>query len=198
MLKKPLLLALFAIISFLAWRHFTSTPPPTPLTPEQEVNALLSLSVIPAKELAEICGKYPSLVTSAFKKERKMFSVSGKISKALPVGVNSDNLAIELEGIPNLKIMFHSDYYKILKWIQSKPDWTSCRRYKFHRESQTIVFFGYMDSLLPNGKKNRADSLNRVAPFTRVVCREGETLTLRGEFRHIGAGWIKCDLLELP
>ena len=195
MLKKPLLLALFAILSFLAWRHFTATPPappPIPLTPEQEVNALLSQSVIPAKELAEFCQKYPSLVTSAFKRERKMFSVSGKISKALTLGVNSDNLAIELEGLQNLKLMFHSDYKKLHKWLQNQPQWNRCRSYKFHRESQTIILEGYMSSLLPN-------SINNVRSFfSHIVCREGETITLRGEFRHIGSGWVKFDLLELP
>jgi len=195
MQKKPILLALFAILSFLAWRHFTATPqttPPTPLTPEQQVNALLSRSVIPAKELAEFCEKYPSLVTSALKKDRKPLAVSGRISKALTLGVNSDNLAIELDGQQNLKLMFQSDYKKLLKWMQNQPQWSQCRSYKFHRESQTIILDGYLTSSLPGSIKNVRSS------FSHIVCREGDTITLRGEFRHIGSGWVKFDLLEMP
>jgi hypothetical protein len=195
MLKKPLLLALFAILSFLAWRHFTATPPPPPppipLTPEQEVNALLSQSVIPAKELAEFCEKYPSLVTSAFKKERKMFSVSGKISKALTLGVDSNNCAIETDGSKNLRIKFSSDLNRLLRWAETSFSSEEYKKIliKFHREDRSllVLVFGI----------ERKTGIRRLF-YSRVVCREGETNTLRGEFRHIGSGWVKFDLLELP
>ena len=191
MLKKPLLLAFFAILSFLAWRHFTATPPPPPthLTPEQEVNALLSQSVIPAKELAEICGKYPSLVTSAFKKERKMFSVSGKISKALTLGVDSNNCAIETDGSKNLRIKFSSDLNRLLRWAETSYISEEYKKIliKFHREDRSllVLIFGI----------ERKTGIRRLLS-SKVVCREGETITLRGEFRHIGSGWVKFDLLE--
>ena len=48
------------------------------------------------------------------------------------------------------------------------------------------------------GPKKSESSTPPAEPDFRVLCKEGSTLTLRGEFRHIGAGWIKCDLLELP
>ena len=193
MLKKPLLLAFFAILSFLAWRHFTATPPPPPthLTPEQEVNAILSKSVIPAKELAEFCDKYPSLVTSAFKKERKMFSVSGKISKALTLGVDSNNCAIETDGSKNLRIKFSSDLNRLLRWAETSYISEEYKKIliKFHREDRSllVLIFGI----------ERKTGIRRLLS-SKVVCREGETITLRGEFRHIGSGWVKFDLLELP
>jgi hypothetical protein len=195
MLKKPLLLALFAILSFLAWRHFTATPPPPPppipLTPEQEVNALLSQSVIPAKELAEFCEKYPSLVTSAFKRERRPFSVTGRISKALTLGVDSNNCAIETDGSKNLRIKFSSDLNRLLRWAETSSSSEEYKKIliKFHIEDRSLLalIFGV----------ERETGIRRLLS-SKVVCREGETITLRGEFRHIGSGWVKCDLLELP
>ena len=194
MLKKPLLLALFAILSFLAWRHFTATPPappPIPLTPEQEVNALLSQSVIPAKELADFCQKYPSIVTSAFKKERRRFSVTGRISKALILGVESNNIAIELSGNEKLKLKFSSDFNRLLRWVEASIplDNYKNRRIEFHREDRSII-------LVVIGIEKTTGTKEII--FSKVICREGETITLSGEFRHIGSGWVSFDFLELP
>lgn len=191
MLKKPLLLGLFAILSFLAWRHFTATPPPIPLTPEQEVNALLSQSVIPAKELAEFCQKYPSLVTSAFKRERRRFSVTGRISKALILGVESNNIAIELSGNEKLKLKFGSDFNRLLRWVEASiPLYNYKNRLiEFHREDRSIILVGI-------GIEKTTGTKEII--FSKVICREGETITLSGEFRHIGSGWVNFDFLELP
>ena len=202
MLKKPLLLALFAILSFLAWRHFTATPsapPPIPLTPEQEVNAILNQSVIPAKELADICEKYPLIVTSAFKKERRRFSVTGRISKALLLGVESNNFAIELIGNEKLKLKFSSDFNRLLRWVEASIPSSKYQKIliKFHREDRSIILVGIgIEKKI--GKNGLITSGNRRILFSKVICREGETITLSGEFRHIGSGWVNFDFLELP
>ena len=193
MQKKPILLALFAILSFLAWRHFTTTPqttPPTPLTPEQQVNAFLSRSVIPAKELAELCEKYPPLVTSALKRERRLLTISGRISKALVLGVASNNFAIELEGSENQKIKISSDLNRLTRWIEEpyKNNYKNIR-IKFHREDNSII-------LLITGINKLSGNTEIIN--SKVIFRERETITLSADFRHIGSGWVKFDLLQLP
>ena len=193
MQKKPILLALFAILSFLAWRHFTTTPqttPPTPLTPEQQVNAFLSRSVIPAKELAELCEKYPPLVTSALKRERRLLTISGRISKALVLGVESNNFAIELEGSENQKIKISSDLNRLTRWIEEpyKNNYKNIR-IKFHREDNSII-------LLITGINKLSGNTEIIN--SKVIFRERETITLSADFRHIGSGWVKFDLLQLP
>ena len=190
MQKKPILLALFAILSFLAWRHFTATPPSTPLTPEQQVNAFLSRSVIPAKELAELCEKYPPLVTSALKRERRLLTISGRISKALVLGVASNNFAIELEGSENQKIKISSDLNRLTRWIEEpyKNNYKNIR-IKFHREDNSII-------LLITGINKLSGNTEIIN--SKVIFRERETITLSADFRHIGSGWVKFDLLQLP
>ena len=170
MLKNLFLLALLATLGFLGWRHFTATPPAStpPPTPEQEVAALVGQSVIPAGELAAICSKYPKLVTKELK--GKTVAVSGLLHKAMVSGIKSNDLTLEFVGTQNLKFMFRSDFGR-------KERWGGPAGMRFQKKGKEIL----------------ADKIAE-----RVVCREGETITLRGEFRHIGSGWVKFDLLEMP
>jgi hypothetical protein len=227
-LKKLLLLSILFLLGFFAWKHFTASPAPPPApSPEQEVAALVEQSVMPAKDLAALCAKYPKLVTQALK--RKPVAVSGILSKGLVSGVNSNDLSLELEGTPKLKISFQSDFGK-------KERWGGPAIYRFQKRGREIyaVSVGkpslaqdkiqtsanspidttsegaalqsivgalakaYGANAAKGGSKKSNSGQSPTESALRVLCKEGTTLTLRGEFRHIGAGWIKCDLLELP
>lgn len=182
---------------------------------------------MPAKDLAALCAKYPKLVTQALK--RKPVAVSGVLSKGLVSGVNSNDLSLELEGTPKLKISFQSDFGKKERWggsasfrfqkrgkeiyaisvekpslAQDKPQTSAHSPIDNTSEGaalQSIVGAlakAYGGNSAKGGSKKSESSTSPAKPAQRVLCREGNAITLRGEFRHIGAGWIKCDLLELP
>jgi hypothetical protein len=227
-LKKLLVLSILSLLGFFAWKHFTASPAPSPApSPEQEVAALVAQSVMPAKDLAALCAKYPKLVTQALK--HKPLAVSGVLSKGLVSGVNSNDLSLELEGTPKLKISFQSDFGK-------KERWGGPASFRFQKRGKEIYAISVMKPILAQDKpqtsahspidntsegaalqsivgalakayggnsanrcsKKSESSTSPAKPAQRVLCKEGTSLTLRGEFRHIGAGWIKCDLLELP
>ena len=228
MLKKLLVLSILSLLGFFAWKHFTASPAPSPApSPEQEVAALVAQSVMPAKDLAALCAKYPKLVTQALK--HKPLAVSGVLSKGLVSGVNSNDLSLELEGTPKLKTSFQSDFGK-------KERWGGPASFRFQKRGKEIYAISVMKPILAQdkpqtsahspidntsegaalqsivgalakayggnsakgGSKKSGSGTSPAEPSQRVLCKEGTSLTLRGEFRHIGAGWIKCDLLELP
>ena len=179
MFKNLLLFSILGIMGFFAWKHFTTKP--SPPTPVQQVSAFVSQSVLPATELASLCEKYPRLVTEALKGKRVV--VSGVLEKSMVIGVNSNDLKLELIGVPKLKISFQSDFGQQERWgAQSK--------FRFEKRGKEI-WVGEIakpgDGNMQSGRKSPA-----------ALCREGDTLTMRGEFRNIAPGWVKCDLLELP
>ena len=225
MLKKLLVLSILSLLGFFAWKHFTAEPPAP--SPEQEVAALVAQSVMPAKDLTALCAKYPKLVTQALK--HKHVAVSGVLSKGLVSGVDSNDLSLELEGMPKLKISFQSDFGKKERWggpasfrfqkrgkeiyaisvvkpslAQDKPQTSDHSPIDNTSEGaalQSIVGAlakAYGGNSAKGGSKKSNSGQSPTEPALRVLCKEGTTLTLRGEFRHIGAGWVKCDLLELP
>jgi hypothetical protein len=193
-LKKLLLLLILSLVGFFVWKHFTADP-----SPEQEVAALVEQSVMPAKDLAVLCAKYPKLVTQALK--HKPVAVSGVLSKGLVSGVNSNDLSLELEGAPKLKISFQSDFGK-------KERWGGPARFRFQKRGKEIIKISKVKIASEphsssGSQESVGDGVGARPPVAtqiteQILCCEGNTLTLRGEFRHIGAGWIKCDLLELP
>ncbi len=222
MLKKLLLISILSLLVFFACKHFTVSPPAP--SPEQEVAALAEQSVMTAKDLAALCAKYPKLVTQALK--HKPVAVSGVLSKGLVSGVNSNDLSLELEGAPQLKISFQSNFGK-------KERWGGPASFRFQKRGKEIYAISvvkpaarsgtqdnpqidttsegaalqsivgalakaYGASTAKGGPKKSESITPPAEPDFRVLCKEGSTLTLRGEFRHIGAGWVKCDLLELP
>ena len=222
MLKNLFLLILLTTLGFLGWRHFTATPPP--LTPEQEVAALVAQSVMPAGELAAICSKYPKLVTKELK--GKTIAVSGLLHKAMVSGIKSTDLALELAGTQKLKFMFRSDFGR-------KERWGGPAGMRFQKKGKEILGVSVVKAASSNSESkngeqiySQIDTSSEEAALQsivgkivnaykgakssggskpagekiveRVVCREGETITLRGEFRHIGSGWVKFDLLEMP
>ena len=182
---------------------------------------------MPAKDLATLSAKYPKLVTQALK--HKPVAVSGILSKGLVSGVNSNDLSLELEGTPKLKISFQSHFGK-------KERWGGPASFRFQKRGKEIYAISvvkpsvaqdqiqtsvhspidnssegaalqsivgalakaYGGNSAKGGSKKSGSGTFPAEPSQRVLCKEGTTLTLRGEFRHIGAGWIKCDLLELP
>ena len=229
MLKKLLLLSILTLLCFFGWKHFTASPTAqTEPSPEQEVAALVEQSVMPAKDLAALCAKYPKLVTQALK--HKHVAVSGVLSKGLVSGINSNDLSLELEGTPKLKISFQSDFGKKERWgggptsfrfqkrgkeiyaisvmkpilAQDKPQTSAPSPIDNTSEGAALqsivgaIAKAYSGNSANRGSKTSESSTSPAKPAQRVLCKEGTSLTLRGEFRHIGAGWINCDLLELP
>jgi hypothetical protein len=198
-LKKLLLLSILSLLGFFAWKHFTAPPPAHATTPEQEVAALVEQSVMPAKDLAALCAKYPKLVTQALK--HKPVAVSGLLLKGLVSGVNSNDLSLELEGAPQLKISFQSHFGK-------KERWGGPASFRFQKRGKEIVKISEVKiASEPHSLSGSQESVGGgvgARPLVatqiteQILCCEGNTLTLRGVFQHIGAGWIKCDLLELP
>jgi hypothetical protein len=150
---------------------------------------------MPAKDLAALCAKYPKLVTQALK--HKPVAVSGVLSKGQVSGVNSNDLSLELEGTPKLKISFQSHFGK-------KERWGSPASFRFQKRGKEIIKISEVKiASEPHSSSGSQESVGARPPVAtqiteQVLCREGDPSTLRGEFRHIGAGWIKCDLLELP
>jgi len=226
MLKNLFLFALVFLVGYAGWEHFKPAPPP-PLTAEQEVAALVSQSVIPAKDLAAMSMKHPTLVTAALK--GKTVAVSGVVLQAFVVGVNSDDLKLELAGIPNLKFSFRTDFGR-------KQHWGAAARYRFQKVGKEIVGLSVVkasseektnsDRVYPQidssseaaalqsmvgkiaeaygavknsgGSKPSRPKQAGEQTIRRALFREGESAILRGQFRHIGAGWIRFDLLDLP
>jgi hypothetical protein len=219
--KNLLFLSLLAVLGFFGWKHFTAPPPAQ--TPEEQVSAFVSQSVLPAAELAALCEKHPKLVTEALKGQR--VAVSGVLSKALVLGVNSNDLALELAGTPRLKIMFHSQFGKKERWgapagfkfqkrgkeivaisAQKRPsgdapeDPSNQATSKIDTSSEAAALKSMVGAIAKaaGASKKPDSSQSPTAPDQKTLCREGNTITLRGEFRHISSGWVKCDLLELP
>jgi hypothetical protein len=226
-LKNLFLFALLATLAFLGWRHFTkenaifSKPPPTP---EQEVAALVGQSVMPAGELAALCLKYPKLVTKELK--GKTVSVSGLLHKAMVSGIKSNDLALEFAGTQQLKFMFRSDFGKKERWggsagmrfqkkgkeilgfsvVKATPadnetksgDHIYSQIDTRSEEAALQSIVGKIADAYKGAKSSGGSKPGAEKIVERVVCREGETITLRGEFRHIASGWVKFDLLEMP
>ena len=227
MLKNLFLFTLIAALGVFGWRHFSkenpiiSTPPPTA---EQEVAAFVGQSVMPAGELAALCSKYPKLVTKELK--GKTVSVSGLLHKAMVSGIKSNDLALEFVGTQQLKFMFRSDFGKKERWggpagmrfqkrgkeilgvsvVKAEPaDNKTKNTDQVYPQIDTSSEEAALQSIVGKianaykGAKPAGDSKPAAEKIVeRVVCREGETITLRGEFRHIGSGWVKFDLLEMP
>ena len=226
MLKKLFLFALLVLLGYAGWEYFKPAPPP-PLTTEQEVAALVSQSVIPATDLAAMSAKHPTLVTRALK--GKTVAVSGVVLQAFVVGVNSDDLKLELAGLPNLKFSFRTDFGR-------KQHWGAPVRYRFQKVGKEILGLSVVkaaseeksehDRVYPQiDSSSEASALQSMVgkiteaygavknsggskpsqpkqgvekTVSRALFREGESATLRGQFNHIGAGWIRFDLLDLP
>ncbi len=226
MLKNLFLFSLLIVLGYAGWEYFKPAPPP-PLTPEQEVAALVSQSVIPAKDLAAMSVKHPTLVTRAL--QGKTISVSGVVLQAFVVGVNSDDLKLELAGVPNLKFSFRTNFGR-------KQHWGAPARYRFQKVGKEIVGLSVVkaaseDKSDPGRVYPKIDSSSEAAALQSIVgkiaeaygavknsgaskpsrpksageqttrralFREGESTILRGQFNHIGAGWIRFDLLDLP
>lgn len=214
------------MLGFLGWRHFKSPPPPA-LTDEQEVAKVVNQSVIPAKELTSICAKHPKLVMHALK--GKTVAVSGVLSKALVLGVNSNDLLLELAGSPPLKVSFQSDFGKSERWgasgglhfqkrgreilglsVVKAPVGDKDNASRVYPQLDTSSEAAVLQSVVGKiadaygavkasaGSKSSGSKPATERSVQRILCREGDTFTLRGEFRHIGSGWVRFALLELP
>ncbi|MFM8983601.1 MAG: hypothetical protein ACKOLA_12005, partial [Spartobacteria bacterium] len=135
--------------------------------------------------------------------------------KAMVSGIKSNDLALEFAGTHQQKLMFRSDFGKMERWggpagmrfqkkgkeilgISVEKATPADSKTKGGEEAAMQSIVGkianaYKGAKSPGGSKPAADKI-----VERVVCREGETITLRGEFRHIAPGWVYFDLVALP
>jgi hypothetical protein len=168
-LKKLLVLSILSLLGFFGWKHFTASPAPSPApSPEQEVAAKLKIS----------------FQSDFGKKERWGGPASFRFQKR----------GKEIYAISVMKPILAQD--KPQTSAHSPIDNTS-----EGAALQSIVRAlakAYGGNSANRCSKKSESSTSPAKPAQRVLCKEGTSLTLRGEFRHIGAGWIKCDLLELP
>jgi hypothetical protein len=156
MFKGLLLAVVIGVSAFFLWEYFLKPSEPEKLTPEQEVERLVSKVTVSAVELAEITDKFPALVAKALRDRR--ITVTGVLQKALVKGVGSHDLILDLEGSGKRKITFTSDVnsYKQANNLYGRS------KQKFQKVGRAI---------------------QKVTG--RVVFRELDTVTLEGIFQHI-------------
>ena len=203
MSKALLLAAVIGVSSFFAWEYFFKSPEPEKLTPEQEVERLVSKVTVSAVELAEITDKFPALVGKALRDRR--ITVTGVLQKALVKGVGSHDLILDLEGSGKRKITFTSDVnsYKQANNLYGRS------KQKFQKVGRDIMVYESVPtatkvstgggaiqkiagrivspvaqsesaSNAPNQQQKQSQG-----PTERVVFRELDTVTLEGIFQHI-------------
>ena len=201
-MSKGLLLAVVVgVSSFFAWKHFSK---PEVLTPEQQVERLVSKESVSAVELAEITDKYPALVAKALRDRR--ITVTGVLQKAFVKGVGSHDLILDLQGSGKRKITFTSDVNSYAR----ANNQLGVSKQKFQKLGRDIVVYesapnaakrssggGVVQKMLRRIVPARAQAEQSEAapsqnqqqqkqgPTERVVFRELDTVALEGIFQHI-------------
>ncbi len=190
--------------AFFLREYFFKPPEPEKLTPQEEVERLVSKGTVSAVELAEVTDKFPALVAKALRDRR--ITVTGVLQKALVKGVGSHDLILDLEGSGKRKITFTSDVnsYKQANNLYGRS------KQKFQKVGRDIMV--YESSPTATKVATGSGALQKIAgqivpaesqaepgadapsqnqqqqqqgPTERVVFRELDTVTLEGIFQHI-------------
>lgn len=199
MFKGLLLAVMIGVSAFFLWEYFLKPSEPEKLTPEQEVERLVSKGTVSAVELAEVTDKFPALVAKALRDRR--ITVTGVLQKALVKGVGSHDLILDLEGSGKRKITFTSDVnsYKQANNLYGRS------KQKFQKVGHDIMVYesaptatkvakgsGALQKIAdqivsPATQSEPAGNLpsQKQGPTERVVFRELDTVTLEGIFQHI-------------
>ena len=123
-----------------------------------------------------------------------MLSVSGTLSKALIKGVSCSDLILELEGSADRKINFCSDFQEFTRMIEGFKN----GEFKFQKFGNEIVLIppkraSTISKAGGGGKEKAAKTFDPI-----VKLREGEPLTLKGLFQHVGTKTVQLRLREMP
>lgn len=188
------------IASFFTWNNFSK---PEILSPEQEVENLISKGSFSAVELAEMTDRFPTLVGRALRDRR--ITVTGVLQKAVVKGVGSHDLILDLQGSRKRKISFASDVNSYARANNSMGK----SKNKFQKIGREIVVYEsapttarassgggaiqkMLGHIIPVASQaefepdaSNPDQEKKQGPTERVVFRELDTVTLEGIFQHI-------------
>ncbi len=188
MFKLLLATILLASASYWGWKKLT----PPPLTVEEKISAVLNQGGCSAEELADLSDRNPHAVERILK--GRMVAISGVLSKALPKGVDSSDLVLELQGNAARRIDFKSDFQQFTRM----SDGIRPGDFKFRKFGHEMVM------VARNPKKTKAEdvvesggkALESFEPT--VVFREGDRVTLKGMLKHVGQHNVAFELREMP
>jgi hypothetical protein len=188
MIKFLLAITLLAASVYWGCKHFTPAVP----TMQEKVSAVLIQGGCSAEELAKLSDFDSTTVEKNLK--GRMLTISGVLSKALTKGVGSSDLILELKGTPSRKINFTSDFQQFTRMIEGiEPG-----DFKFQKFGHELVIVSR------NSRKTKPEdvvasggkALEAFEPT--VVFREGDRVSLKGLFQHVGKHSISLQLREIP
>jgi len=207
MSKDFLIIVVIGILSFFAWKHFSK---PKVLTPQEQIEQLMTGGSVSATELAKITDKFPDLVAKKLRNRR--ITVTGVLKKAVVKGVGSHDLILDLEGSPKRKITFTSD----VNGYARANNTLGASNQKFQKHGRDILTYqssskatlgssgaGVIQKLLghktpsmpksvPTGDSPE-DAEKPKGMTQRVVFSESDTVTLEGIFQQITNTVIYID-----
>jgi hypothetical protein len=177
MLKILFATVCLAGAAYLGWKHFFPVPPPPPPpSVEAMVSAVLARGGCTAEELANLSDANSKLVEKKLK--GRILDISGVLTRALTKGVHASDLILELKGNAHRKINFTSDFQQHTRI----EDGVGTGRLKFQKFGHDIVLAGSRN----------------VEGGPRPLFREGDRVTLKGMFLHVGTRNVALQLRELP
>jgi hypothetical protein len=199
MSKKFLLLVVIGVLGFFAWEHFSK---PKVLTPQDQIEQLITTESVSATDLAEITDKFPDLVAKELRNRR--ITVTGVLKRASVKGVGSHDLILDLEGSRKRKITFTSD----VNGYARANNLLGVSNQKFQKHGRDILTYessakatqsssragviqkllGRMAPSLPKSVPAGGSADNAEKPMAltqRVVFRESDTVTFDGIFQQI-------------
>ncbi len=199
MSKDFLLLVAIGVLGFFAWKHFSK---PKVLTPQDQIEQLITTGSASATDLAEITDKFPDLVSRELRNRR--ITVTGVLKRAFVKGVGSHDLILELEGSRKRKITFTSD----VNGYARANNLLGVSNQKFQKHGRDILTYessskstqgssgggviqkllGHMAPSLPKSVSAGDSPAGAEKPKSMtqmVVFRESDTVTLDGIFQQI-------------
>jgi hypothetical protein len=201
-MKSLAYLIVFAAAAYFCWQQFQPTPE---LTPEQQIEAIAHSGHTSSTQLSALAKSHPTLLTKALRGRR--LSVSGVLQKALVRGVASDELSLDLAGVPGKKIFFASHHQRLANKGNYRPS------HKFEKVGGTIYMIveakkeraagggggagvaqtvtGKLASLTGGTKPRTASSLPEIEKTPLFA--EGAQTTLEGTFRYINAASVMLE-----
>ncbi|MCX6975080.1 MAG: hypothetical protein NTZ94_12460 [Verrucomicrobia bacterium] len=202
-MKTILLIACLSTVGFFAWKTIKKDKV---MTPAEEVESCLRRGAISSIELASICDKYPSLVTTKFKNQK--ITVTGILKKALVKGVDRRDLILEMEGSGKRHVNFTSDVVAT-KRLSGVPI-GSLFLFKKHggeiyveqlaatKKDSSVAsklggFLGMPKGGQTKGGESKEDSVKTETVF---AFREMEAYTLKGVFQYIRPGSVEFEWIQ--
>lgn len=190
MFKFLLAALILSSLAYFGWDRYLKPQEPTV---EERIATIRALASCTAQELAELAEANPKLVERELR--GRIVSVSGVLARGLVKGVASTDLTLELEGTPNMKIDFHSDFHQFTRMQEG----LSPGLFKFQKFGHEIVLM--QSTPRPRATESSAGEDGTQNPSSSdpvIKFREGDHYTLKGLFQHIGGKRVRLQLREMP